>query len=244
MKINCLVVDDELLARRLLSDYIGKIPTLELVGSCASAIEAQTVLASKKIDLLFLDIQMPDLTGIDLLNSLAVKPTTIFTTAYTEYALKGYELSVMDYLVKPIPFDRFFQAVSRATASLLPGQQQEAPTQVNVSPENSSDEYIFVKSDYKIQKINFQEIEYIEAYGEYVLFHKQKEKIMSLGTLSKIEETLPYPMFVRVHRSFIINFSKIDFIQGYTIFINTREIPVSKSHRNELMQLISNKQLF
>lgn len=230
MSISCLIVDDELLARRLLTDYVSKVPALQLVGTCASALEAQTVLQNHQIDLLFLDIQMPELTGIGFLQSLTTKPATIFTTAYTEYALKGYELAVLDYLVKPISFERFFQAAQRAIEYV--GQVK-----------NASNDFIFVKSDYKIQKVCYADIDYIEAYGEYVNIFCGKEKIMTLASLSKLEETLPGQLFLRVHRSFIINFSKIDTIQGNTILIKGKEIPLSKSYREGFMRLVGRSQI-
>jgi DNA-binding LytR/AlgR family response regulator len=247
MKINCLVVDDELLARRLLSDYISKIPGLNLVAACSGAIEAQGILLDQKIDLMFLDIQMPELTGIAFLQSLSQKPVTIFTTAYTDYALKGYELSVLDYLVKPISFERFFQAVNRASEYISHLQQKPerggSPDQ-NTIQQAPSQDFIFVKSDYKIHKIHYDDIDYIEAYGEYILLFSGKDKVMTLVPLGKIEGLLPSTRFMRVHRSFIINFSKIDSIEGNTILLKGNEIPISKTYRETFMKLVNRDQLF
>jgi DNA-binding LytR/AlgR family response regulator len=247
MKINCLVVDDELLARRLLSDYIGKIPGLNLVAACSSAMEAQDILLGQKVDLMFVDIQMPELTGIAFLQSLLQKPVTILTTAYTDYALKGYELSVLDYLVKPISFERFFQAVNRASQYISHMQQNPKTGLTDQNPivrHASSQDFIFVKSDYKIYNIHHSDIDYIEAYGEYILIFTGKEKIMTLVSLGKMEGLLPYPKFVRIHRSFIINFSKIDAIQGNTIYLKGKEIPISKTYRETFMNLVNRDQLF
>ncbi|MCU7375710.1 LytTR family DNA-binding domain-containing protein [Paucibacter sp. O1-1] len=247
MKINCLVIDDELLARRLLSDYIGKIPGLNLVAACPGAMEAQGILLDQKIDLMFVDIQMPELTGIAFLQSLSQRPVTILTTAYTEYALKGYELSVLDYLVKPISFERFFQAVNRASQYISHMQQNpktELTDQNPIARHASSQDSIFVKSDYKIHNIHHSDIDYIEAYGEYILIFTGKDKIMTLVPLGKMEALLPYPKFVRIHRSFIINFSKIDAIQGNTIYLKGKEIPISKTYRETFMNLINKDQLF
>lgn len=248
MTLNCLIVDDELLARRLLSDYVGKIPGLNLIATCASAMEAQSFLLKQRIDLLFLDIQMPDVTGISLLRSLPNKPVTIFTTAYAEYAIQGYELFVLDYLLKPISFDRFFQAVCRAEEyiSLLHNKVPSQPAGVSVLPPNhtATDNYIFVKSDHKIHKIAHSDIDVVEAYGEYILIFCGKQKIMTLGQLSKMEQMLPRPGFVRVHRSFIINFSKIDAIQGGTIHMGERQVPLSKGYRDAFMQLVQKGRLF
>lgn len=246
MSINCLIVDDELLARRLLTDYVGKIPELNLIAACASAMEAQRFLQRQRIDLLFLDIQMPDITGISLLQSLSHRPVTIFTTAFAEYAVQGYELFVLDYLLKPISFERFFQAAGRAVAhiGLLHNQPPPQASPAAGSLQNEvANGYIFVKSDYKIHKIAHSDIDVMEAYGEYVVIHSGRQKIMTLGQLSKMEQALPHPGFLRVHRSFIVNFSKIDAIQGNTLYIGEKEIPLSKGYRDAFMQLVQKNRL-
>lgn len=247
MTIQCLIVDDELLARRLLSDYVGKIPELKLVGVCASAMEAQSFLQKQRIDLLFLDIQMPDVTGISLLKSLQNKPVTIFTTAYTEYALQGYELFVLDYLLKPISFERFFQAASRAIEyiELLHHKPAFKTGQTELLPGNggTAGDYIFVKSDYKIHKVLYSSIDVVEAYGEYVLIFCGKDKIMTLGQLNKMEQMLPGPRFVRVHRSFIVNFAKISSIQGNTIYVGAKQVPLGKTYRDAFMDLVDRNRL-
>lgn len=242
MKARCLIVDDEALARRLLADYVSKIPALELAGTCSNALEAQEVLQHQSVDILFLDIQMPDLTGIHLLQSLRQQPVTIFTTAYAEYALKGYELSVMDYLLKPISFERFFQAVTRALDYLA--YQKEGPGKTETAPDLpaeqvSSKDYIFIKSDFRINKVLFSDILFIEAYGEYVRIYTTKERIMPLLSLGKIDEMLPHPPFMRVHRSYIINLDHLHSIQGNTLYLGDREVPLSKSYREEFMKRIN-----
>ena len=248
MILNCLIVDDELLARRLLTDYVAKIPALNLVGACASAMEAQSFLQKQRIDLLFLDIQMPDVTGLSFLRSLQKKPVTILTTAYTEYALQGYELFVLDYLLKPISFERFFQAASRAIEyiGLLNSKVPDITGDADIVLRNDgpNNEYLFVKSDFKIHKIAYSSIDLIEAYGEYVLIFSGKEKIMTLGQLGKMEQVLPRPGFVRVHRSFIVNFAKVDAMQGNTIYIGERQVPLSKSYRETFMELVQNGRNF
>lgn len=248
MTINCLIVDDELLARRLLTDYLSKIPELNLVAACASAMEAQGYLQKNHIDLLFLDIQMPDITGLSLLRSLQNKPVTIFTTAYTEYALQGYELFVLDYLLKPISFERFFQAASRATEYInLLDKKLPAEAGGNaILTKNDGEEsaYLFVKADSRIHKIAHTNIDFVEAYGEYVLIFCGKEKIMTLGQLGKMEQMLRGPGFVRVHRSFIVNFAKINAIQGNTIYIGDKEVPLGKTYRETFMELVQNGRLF
>lgn len=248
MKISCLVVDDEQLARRLLCDYIAKIPTLTLVGSCANALEAQVVLQSQQVDLMFLDIQMPELTGIAFLQSLTHKPVTIFTTAYTEYAIKGFELAVLDYLVKPISFERFFQAATRAIGHIsnIPGSHKNdgLSDQPIFAGPAAAEDFIFVKSDFRIHKLHFSDIDYIEAYGEYILIFAGKDKIITLVPLGKMEAQLPARLFIRVHRSYIVNFSKIESIQGNTIYLKGKEIPISKSYREVFMNLVNRNQLF
>ncbi|SKB86793.1 LytR/AlgR family response regulator transcription factor [Dyadobacter psychrophilus] len=248
MTVNCLIVDDELLARRLLTDYVSKIPELNLVAACALAMEAQGYLQKQRIDLLFLDIQMPDVTGLSFLRSLQNKAVTIFTTAYTEYALQGYELFVLDYLLKPISFERFFQAASRATEYIsLLNKSVPAEAGCNViltKNDGQENAYLFVKADSKIHKVAHTNIDFVEAYGEYVLIFCGKEKIMTLGQLGKMEQMLRGPGFVRVHRSFIVNFAKVDAIQGNTIYIGEREIPLSKTYREAFMELVQNGRLF
>ncbi|CAG4999985.1 Sensory transduction protein LytR [Dyadobacter sp. CECT 9275] len=245
--ISCLIVDDEVLARRLLADYVNKIPSLHLAGTCASALEAQVVLQQRQVDLLFLDIQMPDLTGISFLQSLSSRPVTIFTTAYTEYAIKGFELSVLDYLVKPISFERFFQAVSKAAEYISytsTARKDTESSEPQLQEKSLETNYLFVKADYKIHKIHYMEIDYIEAYGEYIRIHTDRGKILTLVALGKMEETLPRSQFIRVHRSYIINFAKIDTIQGNMIFVKGNEVPLSKSYREEFMRLINKDELF
>ncbi|MGG7664281.1 LytR/AlgR family response regulator transcription factor [Dyadobacter sp. BHUBP1] len=237
MKITCMIVDDEALARKLLADYVSKIPSLDLVATCANAIEASAVLKSRPVDLLFLDIQMPDINGIGFIQTLTTRPMTVFTTAYTEYAVKSYELNALDYLVKPIAFDRFFQAVGRAMD--LIGSRNPHPV-ADIATQEAQD-YIFIKSDAKTYKVAFDDIDYIEAYGEYVLIHRGSDRLMPLLQLGKMEEILPASRFVRVHRSFIIQFSKIEAIQGNTIWIGRKQIPVSRTCRDALMSRLQDR---
>lgn len=237
--MNCLIVDDEALARRLLADYISKIPDIKLVASCMSALEAQQYLEKEEVDLMFLDIQMPDLTGINFLKSLSKKPLTVFTTAYSEYALEGYELSIIDYLVKPIPFERFYQSISKAKeylGSLAPAIND------SVIPENR--DYFFVKADYKVLKIKYKEVLFIEGLREYVRIHTINGKVISLLSMNKLEEVLPFKQFIRIHRSTIINMEHIDMVQGNLVVIGSHQLTISKSQKDRFYAKINTDKLF
>jgi DNA-binding LytR/AlgR family response regulator len=231
-----MIVDDEVLARKLLTDYISKIPMLDLVATCANAIEASAVLKSRKVDVLFLDIQMPDINGISFVQTLAKGQLTVFTTAYTEYAVKSYDLNALDYLVKPIAFERFFQAVGKAMDHL--GARNDMQELIAT---DSGHDHIFVKSDAKIHKVVLDDIDYVEAYGEYVIIHRGAGRLMPLLQLGRMEELLPAPRFMRVHRSFIVQFSRIEAIQGNSIWIGKKEIPMSKTYRDALMQRVQQR---
>jgi DNA-binding LytR/AlgR family response regulator len=235
--IRCLAVDDEMLALDLLEDNIKKVPFLELVQSCRSAPEAMEVLRNKPIDLLFLDIQMPDITGIQLLRSLHHKPMVIFTTAFSKYATEGFELDVIDYLLKPYAFERFLKAVNKAHeymnmrdhAANQPGQREAA----------AAPAFLFVKADYKLYKINLKDIQYVEGLKDYVKIYAGDKPIVTQMSMKAIEEKLPSHDFIRVHRSFIVAFDKIDFIQKHMLTIGKKEIPVSEHYRDELFKIIN-----
>lgn len=240
----CLIADDERLARELLEGHISKIPYLELVAVCDNAIEALQVLQTQKNDILLLDIQMPNLSGLELLRMLKNPPATILTTAYSEYALDSYELDVVDYLVKPIEFERFLKAISKAVFFLkkeqtiphiLPLQQAEAV------PEN---DYFFIKADYKIVKVAFDEVLFIEGVQKYIRIHTPTEKHITLLALSKVLEALPPKKFIRIHRSYIVNIDKIDSIEGNMLHLGKQTIPISKGQKDNLMELVRQKGLF
>ncbi len=252
-KYKCLIVDDETLARELLTDYVSKIPYLELAGTCANAIEAKFALQEKKIDILFLDIQMPDLTGLELLRMLKKKPATILTTAYSEHALEGYELDVLDYLLKPIEFERFFKAVSKAVEWLGKDALHTKSTEVEAvsntldsSPQTSTqtEKYFFVKSDYKIVKVEFDEILFVEALQKYVRIHTSKERIVTLLSLSKLLESLPANQFIRIHRSYVINIDKVDSIEGNMVRIGKHNLRISKGQKEAFLEFVKEKGIF
>ena len=232
--MRCLIVDDENIARKLLSDYVAKVPELELVATCSSALEAMKYVKNEHIDVLLLDIQMPDLTGLDFLKILPQKPATILTTAYSEYAVRSYELDVLDYLLKPIDFDRFYKAITKVMSSknltrMLP------PSTVEAAPKAGK---LFVKADNKIIKVAFDEIMTIYGQGAYVkLITTDGRKIMTLQSMSKLEESLP-GNFYRTHRSHIVNIDHIDSIDGNTIRLKDHVATLSKIKREEFLELI------
>lgn len=250
MKIKCILVDDESLARKLIATYIHKITDLELVSACENALQAKNVLLQEDIDLMFLDIQMPDLTGIELLKSLKKKPLTILTTAYSEYALEGYQLEVIDYLLKPISLERFLQGVDKARDYL---KLRKIHLDINTEndfffPEKNTPlahkDYFFVKADYKILKVEYEEIVYIEGLREYVRIHTQNQKIITLLSLNKLEEVLPKDKFFRIHRSHIINLDKIKEIQGNMVVVDHQALTISKSQKDAFYELIQKNGLF
>lgn len=234
MSLKCIIVDDESIARKLLSDYVAKVPELELVSTCSSALQAMNSLKSAKVDIMFLDIQMPDLTGLDFLKVLPNKPATILTTAYSEYAVQSYELDVADYLLKPIDFDRFYKAVSKVISMhALADSRLRQP-----AAEQNTVDKLFVKADSKIIKVAFDEIVDIKAQGPYVqIITTGGSKIMSLCSMSKLEDLLP-KNFYRTHRSHIVNINHIDSIEGNTIHFKDHSAALSKNKRSEFLGLI------
>lgn len=232
MSIKCLIVDDEHIARKILSDYVGKVPELELVAACGSALQALNHIKQDNIDLLFLDIQMPDLSGLDFLKILPNRPATILTTAYSEYAVQSYELDVLDYLLKPIDFDRFYKAITKVIA--LKDHQSNRPS----IPASEQLDKLFVKADNKIMKVAFSEIVVINGQGPYVqIITVDGRKIMSLQSMSKLEELLP-KNFYRTHRSHIVNIDHIDSIDGNMIKLKGHDAVLSKNKRDEFLELI------
>jgi DNA-binding LytR/AlgR family response regulator len=232
MKIlQCIIADDEPIARQIIENYIASIPNLELVASCKNAFEVMSVLQEKPIDILFLDINMPKLTGISLLKTLQEKPNVIITTAYPEYAVEGFELSVIDYLLKPFSLERFLQAVNKVQQTL----KVETKT-ISLDREEATTS-VFVKSDKKIIKINFDEIQYIEAYGNYIKIYTDK-MVLTPQTLSDFLMKLPVT-FVRIHKSYAINFNKLKLIDGNQIVLqNDVKLPIGKSYRKSILDLI------
>ncbi|MEO9871790.1 LytR/AlgR family response regulator transcription factor [Ekhidna sp.] len=234
MKMKCLIVDDENIARKILSEYVSKVPELELVATCSSALQALNHIKEDSIDILFLDIQMPDLTGLDFLKILPNRPATILTTAYSEYAVQSYELDVVDYLLKPIDFDRFYKAVAKVIS--LKDPKVEHRSSISSLPQ---DDKLFIKADNKIIKVTFQDIIVINGDGPYVkILTKDGRKIMSLQSMSKLAQMLPVNFF-RVHRSHIVNIDYIDSIEGNTIKLGEEKVVISKNIRDEFFKMIN-----
>jgi DNA-binding LytR/AlgR family response regulator len=235
MKIRCLIVDDEPLAQRVLEKYIADVPYLELAGKCGNAMEAMEVLHHKQTDLVFLDINMPKLSGIDFLKTQKNAPLIVITTAYPEYALEGYELNVLDYLLKPIPFDRFLKAVEKAEESLLSRQLRASqPAQAS----RDEDPFIFIKSSKKTFKVNLNNILYIEALGDYVKVFTTDKMIVTYQSLKNIETLLPPKSFPRIHKSYIVSLAKVELIEGNQVKIRDRMIPIGTNYKAEFEKLI------
>lgn len=234
MQIRCIAIDDEPLALKQIGAYIEKTPFLSLTALCNSAIDALEIIASDKTDLIFVDINMPDLNGMDFVKSLKEKPGIIFTTAYSEYALEGFRVDAIDYLLKPISYNDFLRAVNKAKSIL------GSPEQRNVTAKASSD-HLFVKSEYKIMRIELSDIKYIESMHEYVRIHLVNEKpVMTLISMKTIEEQLPEDRFMRVHRSFIVNKEKIKVVErNRIIFDNNVYIPVSDQYKAAFQEFIN-----
>lgn len=228
MKVKCLIVDDEPLAIRLIEKHIAKIDALEVVATCNTALKAFEILNSQSIDLLFLDIKMPNITGIEFLKNLKNPPKTILTTAYRDYALEGYDLGVVDYLLKPITFERFFKAVDRFLS-------ESSKSEVKIK-ESIDNEFIVIKSGIKNYKIDVKDILYIESLKDYIKINTIDGKnITSKYKISDIEEELDGKYFLRIHRSFIINSTKITAFTNNEIEINGVEIPVGASYKDNVL---------
>ena len=236
--INVIIVDDEPLAQDVLETYIDKIPELNLVTKCSNAFEANDALKNNDIDLMFLDIQMDELTGIQLLEVLKNQPKVILTTAYDQYALRGYELDVVDYLLKPFSFQRFLKAAEKVFESL---RQVQQPT--NNAPVTKDKDFILVRSEYRLQKIRLQDIQYIEGMKDYSRIFTPTNKIMTLQNLKKLEEVLPCPPFLRVHKSFIISVDRVDSIGKNDIVVAERTIPIGGLYKKTFMDYLDQQKL-
>ena len=236
--IKAIIVDDEPLALDVLESYIAQLPELELVARCENALEAREVLKEHDVDLMFLDINMPQLTGIDFLKTLSVKPNFIFTTAHPYYAVEGFELNAIDYLMKPIPLERFMKAVNK----VIDMQVGETST-----PEKKKENFIFVKADKKLIKVNFDDILYIEGLKDYVIIRQREGRVITLHTMKSLEAKLPDHIFKRIHRSYIVNIGAIDAIVGNMIELKeksqVKHIPIGKNYREDLLKVINKNRL-
>lgn len=245
MNINCIAVDDEPLALNIIVEYSAKIPFLNLIKTFDNAIDVIDFLKTDQVDLMFLDIQMEELTGIQLLKVLTNRPKVILSTAYDSFAIKGYELDITDYLLKPFSFERFTKAVNKVYEQLMLERgafppQKNSNKQKTISPE---EDYFFVKTEFRLQKVNFSDILYIEGQGDYLLIVTTKGKIMTLQNFTRIEKSLPENSFVRVHKSYIVSLSQIERIERNRIRIGDKTIPISESYKDRFFQMLEKRGL-
>ncbi|MDB4999842.1 MAG: DNA-binding response regulator [Mucilaginibacter sp.] len=241
--IRCLVVDDEPLALNILEDYISKMPFLQLIKATTNPIEALTLVQQGDIDLVFLDVQMPELTGIQFLRIANGKAKVILTTAYPQYALEGYELDVVDYLLKPIAFDRFFKSAQKAQGIIQPATAKPVASAEPVQKDDFSNDFIFVKTEHKIQKVYLHDILFIEGLKDYISIFTPAERIITLQNMKKMEDALPEKHFIRVHKSYIVSINKIDSIERSRIFIGDKIIPVGDTYREDFFKIVDGKNI-
>ncbi|QNL51208.1 response regulator transcription factor [Olivibacter sp. SDN3] len=237
--IRCLVVDDEPLALDIIADYIEKVPELSLSATTTNAIEGLGFVQQGNIDLVFLDVQMPELTGIQFLKIINGKCDVILTTAYPQYALEGYELNVTDYLLKPIAFDRFYKSVQKVI-----GQKNQAKNKHTFADQPQSNkvtDFIFVKTEHKIQRIDYDDIYYIEGLKDYISIFTSNERVITLQNMKRMEETLPEERFIRVHKSYIVALEKIESIERGRISLRDKIIPIGDTFKDAFYKRIGEK---
>lgn len=232
MKMTCIIIDDEPLARKGLREYVGDVDFLNLVGEFDNPLRASEALMNGKVDLMFLDIQMPKITGMEFLKSLTNPPLVIFTTAYPQYAVDGFELNAADYLLKPFSFERFWKAVMKARTVFESGKT------LPLQPIIVEEEHFFVKTDNKLVKINYADILVIEALQNYIAVHTANKKYITYLTFKSIEESLPQNLFLKVHKSYLVALSKIESIEGNEILIGSHHIPISRNMKDEVLEKI------
>lgn len=226
--IRCLIVDDEPLSRQVLKGFVADHPDLELAGESKDALEAMSFLEKEKVDLLFLDINMPKLSGVNFYKSLQQKPEVIFTTAYSEFAVEGFELNAIDYLMKPIPFERFIKAIQK-----LKDKLGQATSSV------AAQDYIMLKADKKMYRTPFEDILFCEALGDYVKVHLKDKVLIITTTMKKLQAELPEHLFLRTHKSYIINQSKVEYIEGNQIKIGSQMVSIGQSYREDVLNKLS-----
>lgn len=233
--LNCLIIDDEPLARKGLKEYLGDVDFMQLLGEFDNPVKAMDIMMKEKIDLIFLDIQMPKMTGLEFFKSLPHPPLVIFTTAYPQYAVEGFELNAVDYLLKPFSFDRFWKAVLKARS------MKENP-QATVA--NAEEDFFYIKSDNKLVKINYADVQFIEALQNYVAIHTDQKKYITYLTFHSIEEYLPANRFVKTHKSYIVAMHKVESIEGNEILIGKNRIPISRTEKESVLEkLVQNRLL-
>jgi DNA-binding LytR/AlgR family response regulator len=237
MQLNCMIVEDEPVARKGLEEYVKEVAFLNLVGQAENAIKAAGLMSERPVDLMFLDIQMPKLTGIEFLKTMKNPPLIIFTTAYSEYALEGYALDVVDYLMKPITFERFLKAAQKAYDL----HQLKKASSLH---EKVSEDHFFVKCDGKFEKVFFNEVTYIEGLQNYAIIHTVNRKLITYITMTSVEQQLPKDQFLKVHKSFIVSIQQVKAIEGNEILIGQARIPISRTLKDEVVNQILGNKLF
>ena len=237
-KISCLAVDDEPPALDVIRKYISSVQALELVGTCSDAIEALNFIRQRSVDLIFLDIQMPQILGTDFLRTLKKPPKVIFTTAFRKFAIEGFELDAVDYLLKPISFERFLKAVNKVMDASLNGTLSIEPDQ---QMKTTTDDCIYLRSDRKMIRVALQDIMYIESIKDYIKVVASSGTIITKQSISSIEETLPKEMFMRIHRSFIVAIKKIESYSNELVWVGKAELPISRMYRLEVTRLLQMK---
>ena len=235
MKIKCIVVDDEPLAREGIAGYCDQVPFLELVGVCKNAIEAADLINKEEIELVFLDINMPGMSGLQLVKALKNPPSIVFTTAYREHAAEGFDVNAIDYLVKPISFERFLQGANKVYEQMLNKRSEKLVP-------GTAEEFFFVKCDGKFVRIYFDEILFVEGMKDYTIIYRKSEKLIVLVSLKKVEQNLNREDFIRVHKSYIVAKSKVDSLEGNQLKIGGHQVPISKSSKDAVInQIIGDK---
>lgn len=229
-KLSCIIVDDEPVARKILHEFVEQVPFMDLQGKFENAMKAEAFLKNNEIDIVFLDIEMPKVSGLQFLQRMHIESIVILTTAFPQYALEGYELDIIDYLLKPVAFDRFLKALQKARDFAELKQHRHA-------------DFIFVRCEKRIEKLELRDINYIESLGNYVRIHLPGRQLLAYLTLKSIESQLPATSFIKVHQSYLINFSKITAMEGNQVLIQDQYLPVSRNFREPLMRIIEERML-
>ncbi len=233
-KLSCIIVDDEPVARKILHEFVDQVPFIDLQGKFENAMKAEAFLKDNTVDIIFLDIEMPKVSGLQLLQKLNVESMVILTTAFPQYALEGYELDIIDYLLKPFALGRFLKAVQKAK------DFHEMKTRTTGGPQAS---YIFIKSDKRIEKIELSDMLYAESVGNYVSVYTENKKIMAYLTMKSLESQLPSDDFIKIHQSYLVNCSKIEAIEGNEIKIGGKSLPISRNYRDMVMKIVNQRLL-
>ena len=246
MMYNCVIIDDEQPARALIASFVEKVPFLQNVGEFKGPLSAMCFLQNEHVDILFLDIQMPELSGVDFLKGLKQKPTVIFTTAYKEYAIEGYQLDVVDYLLKPFTFQRFFEAVNKAieiiNLKIAKPVEQTEKKEVSQATVQNQDDVIVVSSNHKLHRVAIHDILYIESLGEYIsYFLNNGERLVVLDSLKNVEQNLASNNFIRIHRSYIIPVNLVETLEGNRLKVGDRFLPIGRSYKETVLNKVFKK---